>query len=207
METLPRWLRIGYTLLVCVLVPVYLVEYRVATFLWFSNLALLLTLAAIWLRSRLLVGMMALAVVLPEIGWNVLFWGKLLLGWEGFNLGLLDYMFDPALPIWARLLSLYHVPLPFLLLWLVWKYGYDKRAFAWQTVLAWIVLPLSFAFGAPWHNINLVYGPLDAQGDPILSPPVPLLLIMAMLPLLIYWPTHALLSRLARAAIAPSTNR
>jgi hypothetical protein len=193
MADVPGWLKFPYTLLVCLLAPVFALEYGLANFLWFSNIALLATLAAIWLKSRLLASMMTVGVLLPEIGWNVLFWGRLL-GWEA--LGLVDYMFDARIPLWARLLSLYHVPLPFLLLWLVWRWGYDARALRWQTALAWVVLPVSFLISTPWENINMVYGWLDARGEPILDPPWPLLLLMAGLPLAVYWPTHRALRRL-----------
>lgn len=186
-----------YTALVVVLAPVFAAQYGITNFLWFSNIGLLGTLAGIWLRSRLVVSMMAVAVVVPELGWNALFFGRLLAGLDVF--GLLDYIFDPGIPLWARLLSLYHVPLPFALAWLVWCGGYDRRALAYQTLLAWIVLGLSLAVSEPWQNINLVYGPIDAGGDPMVRPPVPMLALMVALPAMIYWPTDRLLRRLAQA--------
>lgn len=189
MPCVPTWLKLTYTALVVTLAPVFAFEYGLTNFLWFSNIALLTTLIAIWMRSGLLISMMAVGVVVPEIGWNLAFWGRLLFGMPDF--GLLDYMFDARIPLWARLLSLYHVPLPFLLLWLVWRCGYDARALRWQTLLAWVVLPLSLLLGTPHENINFVYGPLDARGEPVAPPPLFLLLLMAALPLLVYWPTHA----------------
>lgn len=194
----PRWLSAVYTVLVVTMVPVFALRYGFSNFLWFSNIALLGTLAAIWLRSRLLLGMMAVAVMLPELGWNLLFWGGLLFGWDLF--GLVAYMFDERIPLWARLFSLYHVPLPFVLIWLVRRCGYDPRAFFWQTVLAWVVLPLSFLVGTPQENLNLTYGLPDAQGNPVPPPPFALLVLMAGLPLIVYWPTHALLKRFIRRA-------
>lgn len=195
MRRVPGWLRNGYTVVVAVLVPAYTIEYGVVNFLWFSNIALLGALAAIWIGSRLLVSMMAVAVLLPEMAWNGLFWSRLLVGWEG--LGLVDYMFDPAIPLGVRLLSLYHVPLPFLLLWLVWAWGYDPRALRWQTALAWVVLVVTFLVTSPPTNVNLVHGPLDPQGAPVLPSPIPLLLLMVGLPLAVYLPTHAILGRFA----------
>jgi hypothetical protein len=196
MSCVPTWLKLTYAALVVALAPVFASEYGLSNFLWFSNVALLATLLAIWIGSRLLVSMMAVGVVLPEIGWNLFFWGRFLFGLPDF--GLLDYMFDARIPLWARLLSLYHVPLPFLLIWLVWRCGYDVRALWWQTALASAILALSFLVGTPWENINLVYGPLDAWGRPIVPPPMFLLLLMSALPLLVYWPTHAVLKRLSR---------
>jgi hypothetical protein len=191
MTCVPSWLKLTYTVLVVALAPVFAYEYGLRNFLWFSNVALLTTLLAIWLRSRLLISMMTVAVVVPEIGWNLAFWGRLLFGLPEF--GLVDYMFDPGIPLWARVMSLYHVPLPFVLLWLVWRCGYDARALYWQTVAAWVILALSLLLGTPRENINFVHGPLDAWSQPVVPPPGFLLLLMVALPLLVYWPTHAVL--------------
>jgi hypothetical protein len=195
LDFVPRSVKLGYTVLVVVLVPVYVLQHGIASFLWFSNIALLLTLAGIWLHSRLLVSMMALAVFVPEIGWNVLFFGRLLFGWQGF--GAVDYMFDERIALWTRLLSLYHVPLPALLFWLVWRAGYDPRALHCQTLVAWIVAPVSFLVSTPWQNINLTYGPIDAMGIPLIDPPWALVLVMVGAPLVVYWPTHRLFRWLA----------
>ena len=192
-EPVPRWLKLLYTVLVCTLAPVFVWEYGFSNFLWFSNIILIATLVGIWLRSRLLISMMALAGILPELGWNIAFWGGLLFDLEFF--GLVSYMFDERIPLWTRALSLYHVPLPFLLVWMVWRIGYDRRALVWQTLLAWVVLLVSFVVTDPFVNINLVYGLVDAQGRPHLAPPLTLLALMAGVPLIIYWPTHAFLDR------------
>jgi hypothetical protein len=101
------------TAFVCVLVPVYWVNYGPTNFLWFSDVALLTTVAALWLESRLLASTILLVAVLPELAWNVDFLGRLL---SGRHLtGMTEYMFDPKLPPWLRALSLFHVVLPVLL--------------------------------------------------------------------------------------------
>lgn len=43
---IPLWIKITYTLFVCLLVPVYLRHYGPANFLWFSDVALLVTVPA-----------------------------------------------------------------------------------------------------------------------------------------------------------------
>ena len=55
----PLLVKVPYALFVAVLVPVYWRRYGPANFLWFSDLALLVGLAAAWLESRLLAGMQA----------------------------------------------------------------------------------------------------------------------------------------------------
>ena len=191
MECVPRWLKLMYTMLVVVLMPVFVWEYGLANFLWFSNIALLGTLAAVWLNSRRLLSMMALAAILPDTGWNIAFFARLLFDFEMF--GVVGYMFDERIPLWARAVSLYHIPLPFLLVWLVWRRGYDPRAVYWQTGLAILVLILSYLVSEPYQNINMVYGPLDERLQPVIPPPSALFILMVMLPLVVYLPTHAVL--------------
>ena len=135
-------IKVGYTLFLLVLVPVYWAHYGPRNFLWFSDIALLATGAALWLESPLLASMMALAVLLPELAWNVDFFGRLLTGRRFF--GMSAYMFDAATPGYLRALSLFHVPLPVGIVWLVHRLGYDRRAFLLQSLLALIVLPVSY---------------------------------------------------------------
>jgi len=60
---IPLWLKLAYTLFICVVVPVYWLQYGPGNFLWFSDLALLATTAALWLENSLLVSMMAVSVL------------------------------------------------------------------------------------------------------------------------------------------------
>src|SRR5690606_35092583 len=60
-------IKVVYTLFVLLLVPVYWVQHGPANFLWFSDIALLLALAALWLENRFLASMMAVGVLIPEI--------------------------------------------------------------------------------------------------------------------------------------------
>jgi hypothetical protein len=140
-----------------VLVPAYLVKYGPANFLWFSDIALLAAAIGLWLESRLLLGMMAVGVLLPELAWNASFVFRLITGRR--LLGLTDYMFDRRKTLFMRGLSLFHVVLPILLLWAVARLGYDPRAWLAQTLLAWVVLPLTYVGTDPKLNINWVFGP------------------------------------------------
>ena len=152
----PLWLKIVYSLFVGVLVPVYWVRYGPANFLWFSDIALFGGLAALWLESALLASTMAVAVLLLELVWNIDFFAHLLTGVS--ITGLSEYMFDPGINLAIRALSLFHVVLPPMLVWMVYKLGYDERALATQTILAIILLPLSRLISTPADNINWVYG-------------------------------------------------
>jgi len=187
---IPLWIKVAYTLIVAVIVPVYLAYYGPANFLWFSDIALIVTGVALWLESPLLVSMMVVGVLLPELLWNVSFLTRLLTGVHVF--GLADYMFDTRIPKWIRALSLFHVVLPVLMLWMVHRLGYDPRALPAQTALAWVILPLTYAVTKPEDNINWVYGP-GARPQRQVSPPLYLAFVLIFFPLIVYVPTHLLL--------------
>lgn len=193
MDLVPLPLKIGYTLFLCVLVPVYWVHWGPKNFLWFSDVALLTTGLALWLESALLASMMTLAIALPELAWNVDFFGRLLTGRQ--MLGLSGYMFDREKPRFLRALSLFHVVLPGVLLWMVHRLGYDERAWLFQTVLALFVLPLCYWITAPADNVNWVYGP-GSKPQTLLPPLAYLALTMLFFPVVIYLPTHFLLRAL-----------
>ena len=189
---LPLWLKIAYTLFICVLVPVYWKQYGPGNFLWFSDLALFVTAAALWLESSLLASMMAVSVVVLESIWIIDFLIGLIAGTS--VIGLSAYMFDSKIPLSIRALSLFHVVLPVLLLWLLYRLGYDRRALLAQTLLAWIVLPLSYFLTNRTDNVNWVYGFGGTQKW--MPAPLYLLLLMIAFPLVLYLPTHLVLKKL-----------
>ena len=190
---IPLWMKLTYTILVLIIVPVYAKKWGWGNFLWFSDIALLATVPALWLESRLLAGMMAVGVLFPEIFWNLSFFVRLLTGKR--ISGLTDYMFDPKYPLYLRLLSLFHVFLPPLLLWLVARLGYEHDAWLFQTALAWVVLPLSYALTDPKENVNWVHG-LRNQPQKRIPPLAYLGLLMLAFPVLIFLPTHFILKLL-----------
>jgi hypothetical protein len=104
-------------------------------------------------------------------------------------------MFDESLPLYLRALSLYHLTLPPLILFLLLRLGYDRRALVVQTLLAWIVLPLCYLVTDPADNINFVFGP-GKEPQTLLPPLLYLALEMVLAPLIIFLPLHLLLRRL-----------
>jgi len=131
---------------------------------------------ALWLESGLLASMMAVGILLPEVLWNASFFWQLLTGRHVS--GLTDYMFDPAKPLYLRALSLFHVFLPPLLVWMIAQLGYAPEAWFAQTALAWIVLPLSWLLTRREDNVNWVFG-LGGTPQTRLPPLVYLALLMA----------------------------
>ena len=186
---IPLWLKISYTLFVGLLAPVYWAQYGPGNFLWFSDVALLTTVPALWLESPLLASMMALAVALPQLAWNVDFFARLIAG--ASLTGLSGYMFDPKISLLIRALSLFHIALPILLLWMLYRLGYDSRALVAQTLLAWMVLLVSYLFAERSDNVNWVYG-FGNKPQTWMPAPLYLALLMIMFPVVIYLPPHLL---------------
>ena len=194
MELIPLWIKLSYTAFVAITVAVYAVKYPPWNFLWFSDIALLVTVPALWLESSLLASMMLVGVLLPELLWNASFFWQLLTGRR--LAGLADYMFDPGKPRYLRAISLFHVFLPVLLFWMTARLGYDSRAVIAQTVLAWIVLPITYWLADPkMENVNWVFG-WGARRQYRMPPLAWLGLAMIVFPGLIYLPTHWLLQTL-----------
>jgi hypothetical protein len=190
---IPLWLKVLYTLFLCVLVPAYWNHYGPANFLWFSDIALLATLAALWLENRFLASMQAVSATMLELFWVVDFLAKLMAGVHVG--GISQYMFEPERPLFIRGLSLFHLWLPFLLLWLVWRLGYDRRAWVAQTLLAWLVLPLCYFLTDPSRNLNWVFGPGETA-QRWMPPGLYLALLMLFFPLGVYLPTHLVLKKI-----------
>jgi hypothetical protein len=204
---IPLWLKILYTAFMCVLIPIYWKSYGPRNFLYFCDVALLVTLPAMWLENRLLVSMQAVAILLPQILWVVDFAVQ---GLTGGGVGMTAYMFNPHLPLFARGLSLFHGWLPFLLFYLVWRLGYDRRAFMLQCVCGITLLLLCYFFTpappAPASdpnaavNINYVFGLSDAERQHWMAPQLWLAMLLVAFPTVFYLPTHLVLSKVFAAS-------
>ena len=186
-------LKLTYSIFVAWVIPIYWKQYGPANYLWFSDVALILLVPALWLESKLFFSALAVSVVLLELLWNVDFFVRLLT--RSQLVGLSDYMFDSTISRSIRALSLFHVFLPAILIWYVYRLGYDSRAFVVQTFSAWVVLLLSFFLTKPKDNINWVYG-FGKKPQTRLPKVIHLLLLMLGLPVLVYLPSHLVLKRL-----------
>src|SRR5262245_20279514 len=186
---IPLWFKLGYTAFVVVLVAIWLKYYGWRNLLWFSDIALIGAVPAFWLEDARIASVLAVAVLLPEMLWNVDLAGRLLL--RRRISGLTDYMFEQDRPLVLRRLSLFHVPLPLVLLWLLSAYGYaEPVALPGAIALAAIVLPLSRAVSSPDKNINWSWGlgPEQSRLPAYLYVPMLFLGFVA----LVFVPTHAI---------------
>jgi hypothetical protein len=205
---IPLWIKVLYSAFVLILVLVYWHFYGPTNFLYFCDIALLLTLVGMWKESSLLVSMAAVGIVIPQIFWCVDF------VWEisGHHLsGMTSYMFHTK-PVYLPALSLFHGWLPFLLLWLVRRLGYDRRALLSWAALAWTLCLVAYFFLPPAgaaladnnlpRNVNYVFGLDDAQPQHWLSAGSYLLVWMATLAVVLWLPAHAILRKWGRVALS-----
>ncbi|MFD2718993.1 membrane-associated protein [Hymenobacter monticola] len=206
---LPLWLKLVVTAFVGVLVPVYYVNYGPTNFLYFCDVALLLCLISLWTEHARPASMAAVGILLPQVLWCADFLGELF----GVHLvGLTSYMFDPNRSLFLRGLSFFHGWLPFLLLFLLQRLGYDRRALWSWTALGWGLCLVAFFLLPPAGaimpdpkipvNINYVFGFDDAKAQTWLPAPLYLLGWMATLLLVVYMPTHLLLRKVFAPALA-----
>ncbi len=209
---IPLAVKLAYTLFVAVLVPYYWVAYTAWNFLFFCDLALLLGLFALWLESPLLMSLIAVGITGPQILWVTDFL-------TGSRItGMTSYMFDPKLPLFVRALSGFHGWLPFLLVWGVWRLGYDGRALAGWTGISTLVLLVSFFFApkppAPADNpdmavnINYVHGLSYEKPQTTMPPWLWVSIMIVGFPIVFYLPAHLVFRAVMPrpAAIAPSGN-
>ena len=184
------WLKILYTGFLSALVPVYWHGYGPTVFLWACDIALFMLLVALWREHALPNSMMAIGVLPFELVWTLDF----LFGSRLF--GMASYMFDPKLPLYLRAFSLYHTVIPILMFFLLRRLGYDRRALVAQTLLIWVVLPVTYLLTDPADNINLAFG-FGKEAQTVMHPLVYLLIEMILLPIVFCLPMHLLLRQLA----------
>ena len=186
---LPLWLKILWTIWVIVWVPLYWRQYGAQNFLYFCDLGNFFIVVGLWLESPLIFSWQATGLLLFQTLFAIDLAGALLTGkhWIGGT----EFMFDAHLPIALRLLSLFHVITPPLLLWAIWRLGYDPRGWWFQTLTTWIVVPINYLWGAA-QDVNWARG-LYFREQHVIAGWSYLLLYLIVVPGLVYWPTHFLL--------------
>jgi hypothetical protein len=173
--------------------PAYAWGYDLANFLAFCDVAVVLTCLGLWTGSALLLSSQAVSSLVVDLAWVVDIVWRVLTGRH--LVGGTEYMWDARFPLWLRLLSLFHVVWPPLLLVALRRTGYDGRGFALQAGIAAVLLLAARLVSVPEENLNF------AWRDPFLKralgpAPVHLVAILAGLVGLVYWPTHLALRRL-----------
>jgi hypothetical protein len=188
---IPDWVRWLALLWLVVWFPVYWHAWGAGNFLHLCDVAVILTCIGLWTSNALLLASQAISSVVIDALWTLDVAAWLLLGRH--FIGGTEYLFDGTMPLWIRLLSLFHIVMPFILLWCLSRLGYDRRGFGLQAAIA---LPVVIAsrFVTPDKNLNF------AQTAPFFHHqlgPAPVHLAITYLAVLVavYFPTHLLCAR------------
>ena len=198
---IPLWLKIGWSVWLLLWTPFYWHQYGVQNFLYFCDLGNFFIAAALWSESPLLFSMQACGLLLFQTLYCIDLLGAVLSGKH--IIGGTEFMFDPHVPLPMRLLSLFHIVAPPLLLWAIWRLGYDSRGWKYQTLTAWIVVPINY-FWRPQFDVNWARGPFFSEQH-VVPGIAYLLFYLIAVPLLVYWPTHLFLQSGIRHRLMPST--
>lgn len=172
------------------LIPVYWHYYGPTNFLWLSDIGFFLTTIALWKKDRLLMSMAAVGVLFLELVWVLDFVVDLFTNHNIIDLS--DYMFDAKLPASLRALSLFHLITPVVWLYYLKKWGYDKRALRYFTILYAVVILLTYYLSTARENINWVFlAQIKGYDIGILWP----ITLIICVPIFIFLPTHYLLKK------------
>ncbi len=182
--------KIAFTLLVILIVPIYWYHYGPQNFLWLSDIALFLTLLGLWLESSLPISIAAVAILPLEIIWTLDFIILLITGSSPVD--LTGYMFDHNLPLYLRAISLFHLLLPITWLALLEKWGYDRRAWLYATIMCTVVFATTYSLPDPFENINLIFSP-HFWNLTWITPRWWFIGQVVVLPIVVFWPMHKLL--------------
>ena len=190
-----KWLRPAAAAWLVLFVAGYGWAYGAANFVRLCDVAVILTCLGIMTGSALLVSSQAVSSLVVDLAWDLDLLWRLLFGHH--LIGGTEYMWDGRYPLWVRLMSLFHVVWPPLVIGVLRRLGYDSRGFALQCAIAVAVFVVS-RFVLPGENLNYAFR------DPFFHrswgpPPVHLALTLTVLIAVVYWPTHRLLRRLVGA--------
>lgn len=175
-----------------ILGPVNWLTYGPGNFLWISDITLFLAFLACVFESSFIASMAAIGGLVFETLWVIDLFVGLFFG----HAFLTDYMFNSELPLWVRFVSLFHITLPFLLFWLIWRLGYDRRAWIYETFLIWVVLVATRLLTKPEENINLVFSYREISW--LYSHPFLALFMQGLIVALVFALTHWLVLRVLK---------
>ena len=188
---LPLWLKILWTLWLLVWAPLYWKYYGAQNFLFFCDIGNIVIGIALWSESVLLFSWQAVSVLVFQTLYAVDLLGQLSVGRH--FIGGTEYMFDARLPLLLRLMSLFHVVTPMILLWAIRRLGYDGRGLNLQIITCWAVVTINY-FWRPEFDVNFARGPFFREQH-VVPGVVYLAAYFIVVPLVVYYPTHLFLKK------------
>jgi len=191
---IPLWIKLFWTIWVLIWAPLYWRQYGLQNFLFFCDLGNIFIAVALWLESSLFFSWQATGLLLFQTLFTLDLAGALVT--RRHLIGGTEYMFDPHIALSIRLLSLFHVITPPLLLWAIWRLGYDSRGWKYQTLTTWIVVPINYLW-RPQSDVNWARGLFFRQLHGTTGV-IYLLAYLTLVPAIVYYPTHRFLLLLTR---------
>jgi hypothetical protein len=187
----PVWLRWAALAWLLVWVPSYWHTWGASNFVQLCDIAVVLTCLGLWTNSRLFISSQAVSSLIVDSVWMLDASWRILTG--HYLLGGTEYLFDVRYPLGVRLLSLFHLFMPPLLLWSLRRVGYDRRGLVLQSLIALLAFTAS-RFTNPARNMNFAFT------DPFFHrawgpPPVHVAWSVLLLVIVVYLPTHVVLKR------------
>lgn len=184
------------------------------TLFYICDIALFLATLGICSERSLPVSMAAVGVLVVQGLWVA---DLLLTALDLSPLRMTGYMLSDNVSIIKRLMSLFHAWLPLVLLFSIWRLGYDARAMKyWCAVCAVVLLICFFLLPRPPApaddplmavNVNYVFGLYMSKPQQNMPELAWLGGMFVVLPLCFFLPAHLLLKQLFPAAIVAFRSR
>ena len=188
-----RWLGVVWF---AVYVPTYIVFDGLTNFLFLCDISVLVVVFGLWSGSALLLSSQAVACPVVSTLWTLDVAWRLITGKH--LIGGTEYMWDAAVPLFARLLSCFHAALPLVTLGALLRTGYDRRGLWLQSGIAVAAISAGRLVG-PQANLNYAF--IDPLFKRSFGPaPLHVAVISGSLVLVVYPLTHLVLKRLFRPA-------
>lgn len=191
-----------WTVWVLIWAPVYFHQYGAQNFLFYCDIGNILIAIGLWIESRLILSWQAVSLLIFQSLYAIDLIGAFL--FRQHFIGGTEYMFDSSIPMLVRVLGLYHMVVPLVLLWLVRRLGCDPGAWKWATVEAWIVVPIGF-FWRPQYNVNFARG--IAHEQHLIPSGLYLMGYLIVVPMVTYWPTQLFLGWWTRPRVTSEASR
>jgi hypothetical protein len=193
---IPRAWRWAALLWLAVWIPAYAATWGWRNFLAFCDVAVFLTCVGLLTGSALLLSSQALAIIPAGILWAADVIARLATGRHLF--GGTEYMWDARVPLPVRLLSLFHLVLPVVVVLALRRTGYHRRALALQIAMTAPLL-VAARLLTPEKNLNFsFFDPLlHRQWGPA---PLHLAAMLVGIAVVTYLPAHLVLRRVLRRA-------
>jgi hypothetical protein len=188
----PDWLRWTALCWLAFWFATYWHTWGIANFAQLCDIAVILTCIGLWSNSALLISSQAVSALLVDAAWALDAGWRFFVGHHVF--GGTEYLFDPHFPLWVRLLSLFHLAMPPLILWALHRTGYDRRGLGLQSLIM-VGAMAAARFTPPAKNMNFAFT------DPFFHrawEPAPLhvAINVCFMVFAIYLPTHLVLRRM-----------